>query len=107
MFDKESAAVLDVNFLSQFRQGGAWDAQRIGGSFNPSFVDYATVAIGIYDASAGHPLDSSLSLQNFYARLFSNFGAAQLDQTYTYLRAASVWNTKLGYELVRSGSLSR
>ena len=108
MLDKETAAALDVYFSSQFRQGGAWDAQRVGGAFNKDFVAYATVAIGMYDAAAGHSLDSSLSVQDVYARLFSKFGDEQhMDQTYTHLRAANVWNTKLGYKLVETGRIAR
>jgi len=54
--------------LNHFRRGHDWDAQRIGGSFHPEFVDYATVAIGLYAAAAGMPRDEILAIQNDVAR---------------------------------------
>ena len=62
--------------LSHFNRGGAWDAQRVGGSFHTEFVDYATVAIG------------------------------QMDKTYTHLPKVNVENTDLGIQLYQTGRIA-
>lgn len=87
--------------LSNFRQNGIWDIQRVGFDKlpTPAFVDVATVAIGLYSAAAGIPLSVLLWVENQYAKYNSNFGDAKMDDTYNYLPARNVWNTKLGYEL--------
>ena len=100
-----SVSALAVD-LAKFKQNGPWDAQRIGGGFHREFVDYSTVAIGIYASKAGLSLDSILSIENGYASLFSNFGSAERDPVHTSLRKENVFNTKLGFELVRSGRIS-
>ncbi len=90
--------------LRNFRQSGAWDMQRPGGHFDARFVDYATIAIGIYAAAAKIPLQEILGIQDLYASQFSHFDpTAEMDPNYTHLRAINVENTKLGYELYNSG----
>ena len=44
-----------------------------------------------------------LTIQNAFAWLYSNFGNATRDATYTNLPARNVANTKLGYQLYQSG----
>ena len=39
--------------LLLFYRWNAWDARRVGGSFDLKFVDYATVIIGLYVAALG------------------------------------------------------
>ena len=96
----------EVSEVSRFRQGGDWDAQRIGGHFHAEFVDYATVAIGLYAASSGMKRDEILGIQNGYARLRSHYTATTImDRTYTSLPARNVANTELGFRLVESGRI--
>src|SRR4051812_10624234 len=94
--------------LANFRQGAAWDVQRVDTDKLPTliFVDYATVGIGIFAAAAGIPLSEILNFENTYARFFSNFAASEPpDPTYTSLPARNVYNTQLGYQLYTSGKI--
>jgi len=59
--------------LYKFRQGGEWDMQRLTGSVDANYIDYATVAIGIYGHSAQIPVDDILYIQNAYAGVCSNY----------------------------------
>ncbi|HYZ24455.1 MAG TPA: hypothetical protein VE690_20070, partial [Rhodopila sp.] len=63
----EAATAILMRHLSKFNRGAAWDAQRIGGAYRPEFVDYATVAIGLYAAAAGISRGISLHVQNLFA----------------------------------------
>ena len=92
--------------LARFRQGGDWDAQRIGGHFHAEFVDYATVAIGLYAASSGIKRAEILGIQNSYAARHSRYTAGTLmDQTYTHLPARNVANTETGFKLIETGRI--
>ncbi|MFI4987221.1 MAG: hypothetical protein ACHQF3_07255 [Alphaproteobacteria bacterium] len=92
--------------LFNFQQGGAWDAQRIEGRNMHEFVAYATLAIGLYGAAAGIPMDVMLEIENLYARFSSRFGEkVEKDKVYTRLPETNVENTKLGYELFESGRI--
>ena len=57
--------------LSRFFTGGPWDAQRVDGVPVRQYRDYATVAIGLYGAAAGIPLDEMLGQENEFACVFS------------------------------------
>jgi len=70
------------------------------------FVDFSAVAIGLYGAAAGIPLDTLLSIQDRYAAGHSKFGPVRMDKTFTHLPEVNVWNTRLGYDLVASGRIS-
>ncbi len=85
--------------LARFRQGGSWDAQRHGGRFVGEWVDYATVAIGLYAAAAGMPLDWILRIQDEYAKRYSNFGNVPMDAVWTHLPERNVRNTRMGYDM--------
>lgn len=92
--------------LAKFRQGGEWDAQRIGGHFHAEFVDYATVAIGLYAASSGMRRAEILGIQNDYARLRSRYSTGTLmDRNYTHLPARNVANTETGFKLIETGRI--
>lgn len=91
--------------LVKFRHFRPWDAQRMDGEFFDEWVDYATVAIGLYAAAAGMPLDGILRIQDEYARWFSDFKDAKRDPVYRHLRVDNVRNTRLGYELYHSGRI--
>ncbi len=91
--------------LLNFRQGRAWDVQRIKGTSMHDFVNYATVAIGLYGAAAGIPIDDILVLEDIYAALRSDFGNVEMDRTYSSLPVTNVKNTELGYELFETGKI--
>jgi len=94
-----------LNFLAadmkSFGQKGPWDIQRLGtGEVDQKYVDYATVAIGLYGGAAGMPRDYALSISNVYARFNSNFGKdAVMSRVFGSLPQRNVFNTDLGYEL--------
>ena len=69
------------------------------------WIDYATIAIGLYAASAGVPENWILALQDRYAERHSSFGAVPMDPVWTHLPERNVRNTRLGYELYRDGKL--
>ena len=96
------AAQVAIDRLN-FRQGGRWHAQRLEGEFFHEWVDYATLAIGLYAAAAGLSMRDILTIQNLYARLFSTFPAAEMDRTYTNLAKRNVVNTEIGFRLYREG----
>jgi hypothetical protein len=91
--------------LAKFRRGGSWDIQRLGGSFDPRYIDGATILIGAFAASANIDKNAILSVENSYAKPSDHPGAA-MDPTYTNLPARNVQNTSIGMELVNSGSLA-
>ncbi len=105
--DADSAAIYSnvIAHLSLFQQGGPWDAQRANGQFLPQFRDYASVAIGLYGASAEIPVDLLLRIQNTYASNFSSFRGERMDDVYTSLPRRNVDNTRLGYDLYQSGRI--
>jgi RHS repeat-associated protein len=86
-----------------FNGGGPWDLQRIGGVFHPEFRDVATIAIGLYSAAAGIPLNDTLAAEN--ARAAFNTYKDRLDQTWTHLPIRNVVNTQIGYDLYNSGRI--
>ena len=89
--------------LLKFWQWGPWDAQRLQGQHVPEWVDYATVAIGLYAAAVGIGRSEILEIQNAFAGVFSRFPGARMDDTYDNLPRRNVWNTDLGYRLYRDG----
>ena len=92
--------------LMKFRQGGPWDSQRIKGVPIPQFVDYATVALGLYGAAAGIPIQTLFIIQDYYAWFKSQYPEGTVyDETYTHLPERNVGNTELGYELYKSGKI--
>jgi hypothetical protein len=101
-----AAGVYKALQLSHFQRGHDWDAQRIGGSFHSEFVDYSTVAIGLYAAAAGIPKDEILAIQNDVARNSTYPTNTFYDTTYSHLPEQNVTNTDLGYGLFRSGAIA-
>lgn len=93
-----------IDQLRQFGQGGIWDAQRIQGQAVDEYRDYATIAIGLFAAAAGLPIQIALQIENVYAYLSSNFDE-QMDEVYTNLPRRNVRNTEIGYELYQSGRI--
>ena len=64
---------------------------------DPKYIDYSTVAIGIYSKAAGFSSDEILNLQNIYSKYLSDYGNVPFDETYTYLPKRNVYNNNLGY----------
>ena len=98
-------AVMDG--LTNFGQGRAWDLQRQGpdNTVDQKFIDAATVALGLYGAAAGIYPHDLLMLQSYYALLNSDFGNKERSRKYYPLPETNVENTRLGYELHRSGRI--
>jgi hypothetical protein len=101
-----AATAYEIGALSHFNRGGAWDAQRVGGSFHPEFVDYATVAVGLYAAANGIPRREILNIQDWRARDSKCALGKEMDATFTHLPSVNVSNTDLGYQLYQSGRIA-
>ena len=91
--------------LAKFAAYYPWDAQRLDRGFHHEYVKYATVVIGLYAAALGLPEDHILDIQNSYASVLSDMKESRFDSFYTNLPEDNVWNTRLGYELYRSGRI--
>jgi hypothetical protein len=103
-------ALVGVANLALFRQGGAWDFQRVGPSqtFVGSFTDYANFEIGAYAASIGMSLDDALGISNQYAAYKSNFKFSPdnpPNPIYNNLPNRNVYDTTLGYSFYQDGSI--
>jgi hypothetical protein len=101
-----AALAFERDRLLHFDRGATWDAQRIGGMYHPEFVDYATVAIGLYAAAAGYSRDEILAIEDHVARGSQYDPKTRFDETYKHLPKRNVANTDLGYSLFRSGGIS-
>jgi RHS repeat-associated protein len=94
--------------LGNFSIGGIWDAQRLGGAVSKpitGFIDFANVNIGLFSSAAGLPQRFVLNVANDFAAVFSNFGNQPRDPTYSSLRAANVYDIRLGYTLQGNGAI--
>ena len=87
------------------RSGGADMRTEEIPALNKAFIDYATVVIGLYGASAGIPINEVLTYQNAYAGRHSKFGNVVMDPIYNNLPARNVVNTQMGYQLYLSGRI--
>jgi len=92
--------------LANFRRGGPWDAQRLAGTVHPEFVDYSTVAIGLYAAANGMTREEILEVEDLVARRSHFQGNPEMDKTYTHLPVRNIKNTDLGYWLYQSGRVT-
>ncbi|WP_158933284.1 hypothetical protein [Acidisphaera sp. S103] len=101
----KNAGLLRYDRFPLFVQGSLWDMQRVDGRVVQDFIDFATVAIGLYCASAEMEMREVLTRQNEYAILWSDFSKASLDKEYTHLPVRNVNNTVKGYALYASGSI--
>jgi hypothetical protein len=95
--------LIDTN-LFNFDHGGPWDAQRIAGQQYDKYVEYATIAIGLYAAAYGIPEDKILEIENIAAGKYSK--NREFDKTYINLPEDNVKWTDIGYELYKSGKIS-
>ena len=86
------------------RSGRPWDAQRIVGQQYDKYVEYATIAIGLYAAAYGIPEDKILEIENLAAGKYSK--NREFDKTYTNLPEDNVKWTDIGYELYQPGKIS-
>ena len=94
-----------IGALPNFRIGGKWDAQRMGGTYHQEFVDAANVNIGLFASAAGIDEQALLTVANAYASKKSRFGQQPMDPTYTSLRQRNVYDMEKGYDLQRSGAI--
>jgi hypothetical protein len=92
--------------LAHFRRYGPWDAQRLGGSDHPEFVDYSTVAIGLYAAANGMSRTEILEVEDLVARGSHFHGRPEMDKIYTHLPVRNIRNTDLGFQLLQSGKIA-
>ncbi len=88
------------NDLVKFRRSGPWDMQREGYGLIYHYVNYATVAIGLYSAAAEIPRPVILAIENMVAT-GSNFGTVDKDKFYTFLPLRNISNTDIGIELYK------
>jgi hypothetical protein len=94
-------STLPISDLYKFRQGGEWDMQRLTGPVDANYIDYATVAIGIYSHSAQIPVEDILYIQNAYAGINSKYDKGTIfDKIYNFLPERNVYNTRMGYSML-------
>ena len=91
--------------LFKFRRGGEWDAQRLEGDFQGEYRDYATVAIGIYGAAAGLSVEDVLAVEDLVASVGGHYKELP-DPDYVRLPSLNVENTRIGYDLYKSGRIT-
>jgi len=90
---------------TNFRHGGALDAQRKGDNASPGYANYA---FGAYNGGAGLSLEHTLALANAYAYLAAEYNPKTvMDKTYTYTPAENVTNITRGYNDQRNNMLWR
>ena len=98
-----TAFVYMFNELRKFDRFHPWDAQRLSGSFDDRFVDYATVAIRLYAAANGITIEEILKIEHYIARKSVYTDNPEMNKLYTHLSERNVQNTYLGYKLYQSG----
>lgn len=99
----QAALLYKTAALARFGRGGVWDAQRLGGTYHPEFIDYSTVAIGLYAAANGITREEILETENLVAITSNVKDSGRMDNVYTHLPVRNVQNTDLGYQLYQSG----
>jgi RHS repeat-associated protein len=104
-FDPTGAPNTSTSGLIQFGRGGPLDLQRVGPDqiFTPQFVDFSSVAIGLYAASANLSPSFVLNISNAVAANSHFAPGTVFDQTYTNLPIRNVYNTTLGFQLYSGG----
>jgi hypothetical protein len=95
-----------IGALCHFDRWHPWDAQRINHTYHPEFVDYATVAIGLYAAANGIPEKDILTIENYAARDSHFDPQVKMDTTYTHLPTRNIENTDRGYWLYQHGRIA-
>lgn len=90
--------------LLNFDRGAPWDSQRLGGQYREEYVNYATIAIGLYAAAAGISRGEILEIQNLKARSSHFPPGTVYDAVYSHLPAKNVRNTDIGYRLYQRDS---
>jgi hypothetical protein len=98
------ASASTVEDLANFNRGGRWDLQRLSGTFDSSFIDSATILIGMYAESAGITRNQILDIENTVAIGSTYAEGTVMDTTYTHLPVRNVTNTDIGMQLVHSGA---
>jgi hypothetical protein len=100
---RENCSIRSVPLTKRYRivaRGGLWDLQRIDGQFYPQFRDVSTIAIGLYGAAAGIPINDLPSVENTVEHSdpiktpWILCGQTSLQEMWP--------NTKIGYDLYNS-----
>jgi hypothetical protein len=94
--------------LLLFRQGRIWDMQRDGKMYFPEFVEYASIVIGLFGAASAINETLLLVISDVYAIAASTHRyspANPRDPTFGALPARNIWNTRLGYQLYKTGRI--
>src|ERR1700751_380631 len=98
--------IMAAKILLPLAPGGPLDAQRFDWTHVRDYRRYQNIMIGVYGAAAGTSKEDVLSLIDLYAWPNSRFHEKEtLDEVYTHSAAQDVRDTKLGYELYRSGRI--
>ena len=80
------------------------DAQRIAGHYYKKYVEYATIALGLYAAAYGSPEDKILEIQNL--KIGKTLQDREYGKIYKNLPEDNVKWTNIGYELYNSKKIS-
>ena len=98
----QSNFVKDLSNLYQFRAGGRFDAQPLGGS--PSYANYV---YGVYTAAAGYTLDQALAGADIYAQYRSRYpaGTPMDSPDHPFTPAPNVRNITAGFNSEQNGTL--
>jgi len=89
-------------YLYEFHRGGFLDAQvQYGGS-----QAYANYVFGVYMASAGYSISTTLNAANAYGGMFSRYPPqTPRDPNYTHIPASNVTNITQGFNDAGNGTL--
>ena len=86
---------------AKFGQGQAWDAQAVHHEFDKTYVDYATIARGLYADALGLHTHEIPCLEDAYVWYRETpYKGRTMDRQFTHLRVENVNDTKIGYELL-------
>jgi hypothetical protein len=102
----EVLATIAYKILLPLAPGAALDAERFDWTYVRDYRRYQNIMIGVYGAAAGMSREDVLSLVDLYATIVSEFRANERnDEIYTHSAKQDAEDTRLGYELYRSGRI--
>jgi hypothetical protein len=102
----EVIATIASKVLLPLAPGAPLDAERFDWTYVRDYRHYQNIMIGVYGAAAGMSKEDVLSLVDLYATIVSEFRAKEpKDEIYTHSAKQDAEDTRLGYELYRSGRI--
>jgi hypothetical protein len=102
----EVLATIAFKILLPLAPGAALDAERFDWTYVRDYRHYQNIMIGVYGAATGMSREDVLSLVDFYATIVSEFRANERnDEIYTHSAKQDAEDTRLGYQLYRSGRI--